>query len=77
MTLNQSVLAVTLNIQDFFPQFPSTHFPHVRPFISAPTGFHDQCLVNRWAQLLITSNYDLPRTPKDQSTRRAELSCRI
>ena len=53
-----------------------TSIPPVRPFlppISALTGFHDWDLVTRWAQLLITSNYYLPSTPKDWSTMRAEL----
>ena len=36
------------------------------PLISAPTGFHDLGLV--------TSNYYLPSTPKDQSTMRAKLT---
>ena len=55
----------------------STGFPPVIPFlplISTPTGFQDHGLVTRWAQLLITSSYNLPSTPKDQSTMRAELT---
>ena len=44
------------------------------PLISAPTGSHDCGLVTRWAQLLITSSYYLPSTPKDWSTIRAELT---
>ena len=44
------------------------------PLISALTGFHDCGLVTRWAQLLITSSYYLPSTPKDWSTIRAELT---
>ena len=36
------------------------------PIISAPTGFHDWGFVTRWAQLLITSNYYLPSTPKEE-----------
>ena len=35
------------------------------PLISALTGFHDWGLVTRWAQLLITSNYYLPRGGKE------------
>ena len=59
----------------FFPTSFSTRFPLGPPFgppISAPTGFHDWGLETRWAQLLITSSYYLPSTPKDQSTMRAE-----
>ena len=55
---------------DIFSSSLSTRFPPVRPFlpfISALTGFHDWGLVARWDQLLITSNYYLPSTPKDQS----------
>ena len=51
----------------YFFHFPSTRVPPVRPFlpnISPPTGFHDEALVTRWAQLLITSNYYLPSPPK-------------
>ena len=49
----------------------------VRPFLqltSALTGFHVWGLVTRWAQLLITSNYYLPSTLKDQSSMRADLT---
>ena len=53
------------------PLCPASSF---LPLISAPTGFHDWGLLTRWAQLLITSNYYLPSTPKDQSTMRAELT---
>ena len=59
--------------QLFFSTSLSTRFPPVRPFlhlISAPTGFYDWGLVTRWAQLLITSNYNLQSTLKDQSTMR-------
>ena len=34
------------------------------PLISAPFGFHYWSLINRWAQLLITSNYYLPSLSK-------------
>ena len=44
------------------------------PLISVLTGFHNWGLVTRWAQLLITSTYYLPSTPKDQSRMRAELT---
>ena len=44
------------------------------PLISALTGFCDWSSVTRWAQLLITSNYNLPITPKNQCTMRAALS---
>ena len=55
----------------------STRFPLVKPFlplISAPTDFHDWDLVTRRAQLLITSNYYLPSTPKDPSTMRTSAA---
>ena len=41
------------------------------PLISAPTGSLEWGLVTRWAQLLITSNYYQPNTPKDQDEGRA------
>ena len=54
-----------------------SRFPPVRPFLTlifAPTGFHNWGLATRWAQPLITSNYYLPSTTKDQSTiRKAAL----
>ena len=62
--LGERVLITTF----FFSTSLSTRFPPVisfLPLISAPTGFHDWGLVTRWAQLLITSNYYLPSTPKD------------
>ena len=71
-----SPLLIRLHQMFFFTSL-STHFPPVRPFlplISAPTGFHNWGLVTRWAQLLITSNYLLPSSRKDQSTIRAELT---
>ena len=43
----------------------------------APTGFQDLGLATRWAQLLITFNYYLPSTLKDQSTTRAELTVQL
>ena len=47
----------------FLPAFPPVR--HFLPLISASTGFHKWGLVTRRAQLLITSNYHLPRTSKD------------
>ena len=58
----------------FFSLFPYSRFPPARHLISALTGFFDWGLLTRWAQLLITCNYYLPSTPKDQSTTRAELT---
>ena len=64
--------------QNFFssmaPYCPLSPARSFLPLISAPTGFHNWDLVTRWAQLLITSNYYLPSTPKYRSTMRAELS---
>ena len=54
------------------------HFPlyslQFLSLISALTCFHSWGLLTKWAQLLITSNYYLPSTPKDQSMMRADLT---
>ena len=60
----------------FFLPLLATLFPPDRSSgLSFPhrLAFHDWDLVTRWAQLLITSHYYLPRTSKDQSTMKAEL----
>ena len=67
-----------VSAEKFFSSYPSTLFPTVRPFlplISAPTGFYDWGLVTRWAQLLLTSNYYLPSTPKDRSGTYPDWAC--
>ena len=55
------------------PYNPLSHPRSFVPLISAPTGFHNLGMATRWGQPLITSNYYLPSTPKDQSTMRSEL----
>ena len=50
------------------PAFPS------QIFLAAHFRFHGWGSVTRWAQLLITSNYYLPITAKEQSMMRAELT---
>ena len=65
----------------YFPVFYSTSLlPDIPcqifflPLIFAPTGSHNWCLVTRRAKTLITSNYYLPSTSKDQSTMSVELT---
>ena len=67
------------HLQHFFPPLP--YYPLFlllpRPFLTThffTTWLSRLGLVTRWAQPLITSNYNLLSTTKDRSTMRAELT---